>query len=262
MNRRTAALDLRAALGTRLILHREWGSIMDYELIAQTSQVSLEKMAGHWDGGSSVMSKLARHADPYDGEIAEMRRVDHFHKYGRGWNGGFAYGVGLGPKTGLLYEARSFWYRWGAHPGDEDADGVDNNLEIFPYYIMQGGPDVPTEALKDAHGTLTLALQQIGMTAEIPQLGHRDLYSGFCPGDLWYAYAVEGQEIDDMNDYIEAVQRSLNAAGFTDFNGDALVVDGTFGPKTESAIAKRDAAAASGGGSHSHTATTTISPGG
>ena len=48
----------------------------------------------------------------------------------------------------------------------------------------------------------------------------------------------------ELKEYIAAVQRSLNAAGFTDYEGKVLTVDGVLGKRTESAIAKRDVAAA------------------
>ena len=61
-----------------------------------------------------------------------------------------------------------------------------------------------------------------------------------------------------MKEYIEAQQRNLNAAGFTDQNGNSLVVDGIYGAKTEHAQHERDGAASDGGGSgpggpHTHT---------
>lgn len=57
----------------------------------------------------------------------------------------------------------------------------------------------------------------------------------------------------EMEAYIKGQQENLNAAGFTDYEGKALVVDGKYGARTQSAEAKRDAAAKSGGtGSHKH----------
>ena len=53
---------------------------------------------------------------------------------------------------------------------------------------------------------------------------------------------------DDMQDYIRAQQENLNAANFTDQNGNSLVVDGVFGPKTQWAQLQRDLAAAENDG--------------
>ena len=53
----------------------------------------------------------------------------------------------------------------------------------------------------------------------------------------------------NVKDYITGQQENLNASGFTDSNGQALVVDGVYGPKTQSAELKRDKAAGTGGGS-------------
>lgn len=47
---------------------------------------------------------------------------------------------------------------------------------------------------------------------------------------------------------IKAIQRNMNAAGFTDFEGKPLKVDGVIGKRTESAMLKRDRAQFAGGG--------------
>jgi len=58
---------------------------------------------------------------------------------------------------------------------------------------------------------------------------------------------------EDMEQYVRGQQENLNHAGFTDQNGQSLVVDGVYGPKTQHAQEQRDEAAASGGGgAHTH----------
>jgi hypothetical protein len=52
---------------------------------------------------------------------------------------------------------------------------------------------------------------------------------------------IPGEE--DMQEYIRAQQENLNAAGFTDQDGEQLVVDGVYGPKTQHAEGQRDLAA-------------------
>jgi len=49
---------------------------------------------------------------------------------------------------------------------------------------------------------------------------------------------------DDMSAAVEGIQRTLNAAGFTDEDGAVLTVDGSWGPKTEAAFATQSRAAA------------------
>jgi len=48
----------------------------------------------------------------------------------------------------------------------------------------------------------------------------------------------------EMKEYIEAQQKNLNNAGFRDYEGKVLAVDGVYGKRTQSAEAKRDSAAA------------------
>lgn len=50
---------------------------------------------------------------------------------------------------------------------------------------------------------------------------------------------------EDMSDFIKAEQENLNAAGFTDMNGNVLTEDGKLGAKTQSAMLNRDKAAKS-----------------
>jgi hypothetical protein len=52
---------------------------------------------------------------------------------------------------------------------------------------------------------------------------------------------IPGEE--DMQEYIRAQQKNLNAAGFTDHDGKQLKVDGIYGPKTQHAEGERDLAA-------------------
>ncbi len=51
-------------------------------------------------------------------------------------------------------------------------------------------------------------------------------------------------EEDDMSEYVKGQQENLNASGFTDYEGKPLIVDGEYGPRTQSAELKRDRAAA------------------
>jgi hypothetical protein len=78
--------------------------------------------------------------------------------------------------------------------------------------------------------------------------GHRDApgASTSCPGTrLWPLIpslnsrptpAPPVVEEDEMAEAVEGIQRTLNAAGFRDQNREELVVDGKWGPKTETAL--------------------------
>ena len=55
-----------------------------------------------------------------------------------------------------------------------------------------------------------------------------------------------------MENYIEAQQINLNAAGYKGANGKVLTVDNIYGKNTQYAEAARDKDAATGGGPHSH----------
>ena len=55
-----------------------------------------------------------------------------------------------------------------------------------------------------------------------------------------------GESEEDMSAFIEVEQENLNTAGFTDSAGNKLNVDGVVGPKTQSAMLKRDIAAQGG----------------
>lgn len=74
--------------------------------------------------------------------------------------------------------------------------------------------------------------------------------SSFLTGIDWDTVNVDRVDIppvdsesEQMEQYISAQQENLNAAGFTDYDDRALVVDGEFGKRTKSAQAKRDEAA-------------------
>ena len=55
---------------------------------------------------------------------------------------------------------------------------------------------------------------------------------------------LPGRGGDDVKEVVRAIQKALVAAGFTDHEGKVLKVDGVLGPRTESAMVKRDKAAA------------------
>jgi len=181
---------MRSLLGDRLVTCDQWGSIIDYPLepAHHGNKGYLDKTALHYDGASDIWAWMDRNGGRNrNGEEANIRRVDRFHKYSRGWAHGFAYGWALGPFTGRIYEARSFWIRWGAHLGDLDDDGIAANDEAAPIYANMGAPNQQIlPAWEDAYNTLQEALNTIA-GFDLPEYGHRDIQADTnCPGDfLW-----------------------------------------------------------------------------
>ena len=247
-DRRTMALELRALLGDRLVWEETWGSMVGYSThnidrcpygSKHTKNGYLDKIADHYDGSSSVLAVIDRYADPRDGETYNVRRVDRFHKVSRGWAHGFAYGAAYGPRTGLIYEARSFWVEWGAHRGDMEPDGVSENLEAFPVYWNLGHPDPITEAALDAEGTLRDALYEIAGFRPLPyghcEVSKVDYPSGCgewtCPGPTILAHTQQMREMYMTDDpTTRGIQESLKLAGY--YEGE---VDGIWGPETQKA---------------------------
>ncbi len=134
------------------------------------------------------------------------------------------------------------WRDGGAHENHA-------HIDFYPMITMRkwcGGPETPRWRYKLGHLPAYVKTRD-----PMPQNG---LYDGsgsepIDPPDL------PPEEDDEMKEYVEAQQRNLNGAGFTDYDGKVLAVDGVYGRRTQSAEAKRDAAAASGSGgylAHTH----------
>ena len=108
-----------------------------------------------------------------------------------------------------------------------------------------GRPRSAHVAVSQGNGqTIEARSRRLGV-GQFSALGRGWTHAGLIPG-----LHQPAQQEDDMKDYLEAVQRSLNAAGFRDSRGRPLVIDGELGPNTEYAMARRDAAAASGAPLH------------
>jgi len=118
------------------------------------------------------------------------------------------------------------------------------HIDFYPMITMHkwcGGPETPTWRYSRGHVPATVTTRD-----PMPENG---LYDGSGADPIMPpVHPPDPEEDEDMKEYLKAVQNSLNLAGFTDGDGNALVVDGVFGPKTEAAINKRDAAANSGVG--------------
>lgn len=124
------------------------------------------------------------------------------------------------------------------------------HIDFYPMITMKkwcGGPETPTWKYQRGHSTSTVTTRD-----PLPQNG---LYDGsgsqpIPPPDV--PIPPPDQE-DDVKEYITAQQKNLNTAGFTDYDGRKLTIDGVYGRRTASAEAKRDVAASKSGGSGPHT---------
>ena len=113
------------------------------------------------------------------------------------------------------------------------------HIDFYPMITMHkwcGGPETPTWKYERGHSPSTVTTRD-----PLPQNG---LYNGDGSEPI---DPPPSDEEDDMKEYIKAQQVNLNVAGFTDYDGRSLVVDGVYGNRTQSAQLKRDSAAASDG---------------
>lgn len=186
MNRITLANEVREVLGKKLVRHDYYGSRFNYSKYPSSTQVNPDKIAIHYYGASSQLGQ-------FDGTLAAdaafMRGTDWLHyNTTRNWAHGFAYGFAVLP-SGRIGEGRSFWYPWGAHPGDQDADGVSENLEtipiLFPVGINDGDPLLWPSGLWDAAELLIGTLQDLCDLDLKAFLGHKDINKTSCPGQLY-----------------------------------------------------------------------------
>ena len=127
------------------------------------------------------------------------------------------------------------------------------HIDFYPMITMKkwcGDSRVPTWKYERGHSPSTITTRD-----PMPQNGLYD-GSGSEPIDPPDVPTPPSDEEDDMKEYITAQQKNLNTAGFTDYDGRKLTIDGVYGRRTASAEAKRDLAASKSGGSndsHKHT---------
>jgi hypothetical protein len=234
----------------------QWGARVDYDQWTDL-HVAKDAIAIHHGGSGDYAAANT----PYtvEKEASQLRAWERYH-LGKGWRG-LAYGYAVG-MTGNVYRIRG-WNGYGAHRGDVDGDGISNNKEIVPVlFIMSGQPHRHHPSLKMLQGfeALRAYLEEEAETG-LYLYGHRELMATACPGDNNMVYIRANRhsgappapppvhepppsEEDDVKELVEALQESLNTAGFTDYEDKPLVVDGVLGPRTKSSMGKRDAAAA------------------
>lgn len=151
----------------------EWGAAVDYD---------------SWDDLSVLKDKIIIHYNgPPVGDVDEkdfLCNVEQFHLT-KSWRG-IAYGWAIG-QSGTVYRLRG-WNRYGAHTGDVDADGINENDEGIPVFFMLGGNEPPTAEMLHAFIGLKKFLQgdARSMGPNLPVFGHRDVSNTSCPGDITY----------------------------------------------------------------------------
>jgi len=179
------AKTVRTRLGDRLIRHSEWGSFFPYSTSPSGWSPNPDKIATHHHGGSA---QLPRQSGTRTGAIAQIKTVDDIHKSPpRNWAHGFAYGFAI-LKGGFIGEGRSFWYPWGAHPGDIDADGISENIEAIPVYWAVGTDDgnpanYPADMWEAAGILYPLLIELCGIDPKA-MYGHQEINPTSCPGAL------------------------------------------------------------------------------
>lgn len=157
----------------------QWGAKVDYDSW-NDRPVPKDKIVVHYNGPELD--------DAFDGPEAEteiLRGWEQFH-LAKKWRG-VAYGWVIG-MSGIVYRARG-WNLYGAHTGDVDADGINENDEGIPVAFMIGEHQEPTAKAIVAFRELRAVLQADDRTkySIVPLYGHRDISDTACPGDPLYA---------------------------------------------------------------------------
>ncbi len=123
------------------------------------------------------------------------------------------------------------------------------HIDFYPmitHHMWCGKAWTPTWRYESGHSPTTVTTRN-----PMPQNGLYD-GSGSEPIDPPDLPPDPDEEDIDMKEYITAQQKNLNAAGFTDYDGTVLEVDGVYGKRTASAEAKRDLAASMDGSTDTH----------
>lgn len=156
----------------------EWGAAVGYDSWSDPA-VLKDKVVVHYNGPEVV--GFDRGAES---EKSVLRAIERYH-LGKGWRG-IAYGWAVGA-SGTVYRLRG-WNIYGAHTGDVDHDGVNENREAIPVLFMLGGRQDPTPAMLGGFKVLYQGLcdDERSIVGPLPVLGHRDVSSTECPGDIVY----------------------------------------------------------------------------
>lgn len=165
-----------------------WGARVNYDTWSDPVTLK-DKVVIHYAGADKDATGA------YEGVDAEKRLLQSYERYhldGRGWRG-IAYGWAIG-MSGTVYRLRG-WNNYGAHTGDMDADGINENKEGIPVLFILGGSMAPTAAALQAFIELKMyfdgedsKLIPKYRTGELlPVFGHKDVSVTPCPGAPMYA---------------------------------------------------------------------------
>ena len=223
----------------RVYAPSEWGATMDYDSWTDpfTPDDGIALHHGGW-------GDYPAHQPPYtfDKEARQLRSWERYH-LSKGWRG-LAYGWAVG-QSGNLYRIRGF-NRYGAHLGDIDGDGIANNDEIVPIVFIGSGSRVTLSPAADtAVNWLRINIIEATSPKATRLYGHKEIQPKptSCPGQYGMQYVTAHRTTgettggEDIMKVID-IQKALNKAGQTDYQGKALVEDDDYGPRTESALVK------------------------
>ena len=160
----------------------DWGALVPMKDGTYGTMVP-DKVVIHWGGATKVEEASVAW------EVDRLQKWDNFHLNGRGWDGGLAYNYAVG-NSGTKYRARG-WNQSGAQRGDEDADGISENMEALAIVWIGGSASVPSDAAFDAASELIndIMAADPNITRVI---GHREIkQTTACPGDVWMQYIAE-----------------------------------------------------------------------
>lgn len=198
----------------KMVSPSEWGASVNYDAW-NDRQFLKDAVAIHWGG---------THAPTWDdgpeAEAAILRAWEKYHIEKKGWRG-IAYGYAVGA-SGTVYRLRGR-HRYGAHLGDVDNDGVQNNDEVVPIVMIQGENSGPlnAEAWLSLRALYQWLLRQDWTIGDLPVYGHREIQPSKptqCPGDDiqsgidkgWVQIPPPGQEPSDpLEDRVVALEEFM-----------------------------------------------------
>lgn len=173
----------------------DWGARVDYD--SWTDRYTPDKAVALHHGGNGDYPAAQ---EPYsvEKEMAQLRAWEKWHVEGRGWRG-LAYGWGIG-QSGTVYRIRG-WNTYGAHTGDWDGDGVNNNSDTIPFIWIASGNH--HRVSPQAHLAIVRLRRYVEAESGRPLrfMGHQEVQSGTaCPGTNGMDYVRANRHLPDEED--------------------------------------------------------------
>lgn len=184
----------------------DWGARVDYD--RWTDRYTPDKAVALHHGGSGDYP-AAREPYSVEKEMAQLRAWEKWHVEGRGWRG-LAYGWGIG-QSGTVYRIRG-WNTYGAHTGDWDGDGVNNNSDTIPFIWIASGNH--HRVSPQAHLSIVRLRRYVEAESGRPLrfMGHREVQPGTaCPGTNGMAYVAANRQLPDEEDEMTPEERAALA---------------------------------------------------